>query len=135
MFSCFKIKPWTFAGLIRKAKVIECYDGDTITIVMWISLQRYSFRFRLEGIDAPEIHTKNKAEKYAGLKSKEYLQELILNKTVKIVFASKEDKYGRLLGTVYLRGKNINKRMVDSNHAKPYDGGKKVPFMIDTEEV
>jgi len=128
MFSCFTIKPWTFIGQTRKAKVIEIYDGDSCTIAMWVGFQRYSFKLRLFGIDTPELRTKNAAEKEAGYKAKEYLVGLILGKKVKIVFADKEEKFGRLLGTIYLNGKNINQMMVTAGHAKEYFGGKKEEY-------
>ena len=128
MFGCFTIKPWTFSGQTRKAKVIECYDGDTVTITMWIGWQRYSFKLRLEGIDAPEIRTKNIQEKGVARVSKKFLEDKILGKYVKVVFADTEDKYGRLLGTVFRRGENINVLMVSGGLARPYDGGKKNPF-------
>lgn len=135
MFSCFTIKPWSFAGQTRKAKVIDCYDGDTCTIAMWIGFQRYSFKLRLFGIDTPELRTKNTAEKEAGYKAKGHLSSLILGKKVKVVFADKEEKYGRLLGTIYLHGKNINQMMVDAGHAKEYFGGKKDEYTVRDPEL
>jgi micrococcal nuclease len=128
MFDCFTIKPWTFIGQTKKAKVIDIYDGDTCTIAMWIGFQRYSFKLRLYGIDTPELRTKNAVEKEAGYKAKDYLCSLILNKKVKIVFADKEEKFGRLLGTIFLGDKNINQMMISSGHAKEYLGGKKETF-------
>ena len=129
MFGCFRIKPWTFAGKTRRAKVIECYDGDTITIAMWVGWQRYSFKFRLYGIDAPEIRTKNEVEKKAAIESKTYQENMICGKRVKIVFSDGTDKYGRLMGTVYFKDQNINQKMITANFAKPYDGGKKQRFV------
>jgi micrococcal nuclease len=128
MFGCFTVKPWTFIGQTKKAKVIDVYDGDTCTIAMWIGFQKYSFKMRLFGIDTPELRTKNAAEKEAGYKAKDHLSSLILGKKVKIVFADKEEKFGRLLGTIYLGGKNINQMMITSGHAKEYFGGKKEEY-------
>lgn len=128
MFGCFTIRPWTFVGQTKKAKVIDIYDGDTCTIAMWVGFQRYSFKLRLFGIDTPELRTKNAAEKEAGYKAKEYLSNLILGKKIKIVFADKEEKFGRLMGTIYLGEKNINSLMVSAGHAKEYFGGKKEEY-------
>lgn len=128
MFGCFTIKPWTFSGQTRNAKVIECYDGDTVTIVMWVGWQRYSFKLRLLGTDAPEIRTRNKQEKIAATVSKEFLENKILGKYVKVVFADNEDKYGRLLGTIFRHGENINELMISNGYAVSYEGGKKKPF-------
>lgn len=128
MFGCCTIKPWTFVGQTKKATVVQVYDGDTCTIAMWIGFQRYSFKLRLFGIDTPELRTKNASEKEAGYKAKDYLCSLILGKKVKIVFADKEEKFGRLLGTIFLGSKNINQMMISSGHAKEYLGGKKETF-------
>jgi micrococcal nuclease len=125
MFGCFKAKPWTFVGQTRRATVIDVYDGDTITVAFWVGWQRYSFKFRLSGIDTPEIRTKNRTEKALGIAAKEYLEDCILHKSVKLVFADSEDKYGRLMGTVMLRGEDINQKLVDKGYAKKYDGGAK----------
>jgi micrococcal nuclease len=121
IFNCFKIKPWTFAGKTKNAKVINVYDGDTITIAMWIGFQKYSFKLRLFGIDTPEIRS---ADKEKAIIARDYLKNIILNKKVKITF-DKEEKYGRLLGIVYYNNKNINNLMVEKGYAKVYFGGKK----------
>lgn len=129
MLGCFTVKEWTFAGKTKSAKVVDVYDGDTVTIVMWVGMQRYSFKFRLYGIDAPEIRTKNAKEKLAAVKSRDYLGALIMGKRVKVVFSDSNDKYGRLMGTIYVRGVDINQKMVSDGHAKKYLGGKKEAFV------
>lgn len=119
--NCFKIKPWTFAGKTKKAKVIDVYDGDTITIAMWIGLQRFSFKLRLYGIDTPEIRSPDKEK---AIIARDYLKNIILHKKIKINFY-KEEKYGRLLGTVFYNNININDHLIEKGYAKKYFGGKK----------
>jgi endonuclease YncB( thermonuclease family) len=87
------------------------------------------------GYDSPEMKPSRsdpnrdeikKKAKYA----KKLLEEKILNKIV-ILQCGKWDKYGRLLGTIYVKGgclskrENVNVWMVDNNLGKPYFGGKK----------
>lgn len=82
-------------------------DGDTIdcTVDLGFSI-RYNIRVRLRGINAPEIHgnkSKDITEKSNGLKVKQYLEELILNKHITIkTHKDLKEKFGRYLCDVYL---------------------------------
>lgn len=55
-----------FVPPITYGKVVKVYDGDTITIASklpYIASPIYNFHVRLNGIDAPEIRSKNEIEK------------------------------------------------------------------------
>jgi len=119
----------TFANKIIKCKVVDVYDGDTITIVFrhYCFLEKH--KLRLFGIDAPEIKPSKNIQNRDNIienakKAKDALKNKILNKIVKVFF-SKEEKYGRLLGTIFYKKENINDWMINNNFAKPYFGGKK----------
>ena len=65
-------KTTPFVPPIDKGKVVKIYDGDTITIAAklpYSSSPLYRFSVRLNGIDTPELHTKN-LMKRKWLKSK-----------------------------------------------------------------
>jgi len=74
-------------------------------------------------------------EKEYAKTSKKALSALILNKIVIIDFEKKE-KYGRLMGTIFLlqnnnpnmKWVNVNKWMVQEKYAIKYDGNKKISF-------
>ena len=87
-------------------------DGDTITVTN--NKTNKKVKVRLFGIDAPE-----KTQEY-GLESKEYLMSLTKNKSI-IVKGNTYDKYGRLLGTIYVDGININETMVQTGNAWWYE--------------
>ncbi len=89
--------------------VIRVSDGDTITI----KTDEGTTKVRLDGIDAPEAKQAN------GQDSKRYLSKRILNKSVEVKGSSR-DKYGRLLGTVYLGNENINLTMLAKGWAWHY---------------
>ena len=111
------------------AKVLEVYDGDTITIAFYFSGDFYKKRCRIYGVDCPEIKTKNLQEKKAGYEAKKFVENLILEKIVKVVFTKKEDKYGRLLGIVYLdMAERLDLHIIKNGHGVPYFGGKKSVF-------
>lgn len=121
-------KKWTgFAGECKKKiLVVDCYDGDTITVVIPLGYRtHYEFSCRLYGIDTPEIRTHDAMEKKKGLEAKLYLTNLIKNKKVTLQFANAQDKFGRLLATVYLGHMNVNQHMIDQGYARAYHGEKK----------
>lgn len=114
-----------YNGKSVSAKVVDVYDGDTITIIIY-DKEYKKFKFRMFGYDAPEmkpstlLHNRDNYIKCANI-SKNYLTQLILNNIVTIKFNEKcTDKYGRLLGTVYYKGININDKMVNDGKALPY---------------
>jgi endonuclease YncB( thermonuclease family) len=121
------------------AKVVKVYDGDTITVVLSIDRGASFFEHsvRMYGYDSPEIKplkSKNyegsrfanrEAEISAAKLAKEYLSEKILNKIVKLEILPTDDKYGRLLGKVYVGGDSANDDMIKNNHGYAYYGGTK----------
>ena len=88
-------------------KVLYVSDGDTIAVKKTENNKETGnlIKVRLYGIDAPELN-----QDY-GYASKEFLIKLIRGKTVRIE-GNKNDRYGRLLGTVYYNNENINEKMV-----------------------
>jgi micrococcal nuclease len=100
-----------------KAKIISVYDGDTVTAVMDLGFNiTNKIKIRLHGINAPEIRGKQRPE---GLKSRDYLRSLILDKEVIIqTLKDKKGKYGRYIGIIHLEDKNINELLVESRHAE-----------------
>ena len=99
-------------------------DGDTLTLVTVGSAPRADripaatqHKIRLYGIDAPESH------QAFGQKSKHHLSSLVFGKDVRVAYKSR-DKYGRILGTVYVDGKDVNLEMIRAGlawHYKRFD--------------
>ena len=118
------IKSFSLDGIKTVGKVVSVYDGDTIKIVFPVHNNLYKWNCRLNGIDTPELRTKNNNEKEYGYKVRDELRKKILNKVVNVE-CGKFDKYGRLLVTVYNNEENINKWLVDNKYAFKYDGGTK----------
>ncbi|MGX6592583.1 thermonuclease family protein [Cetobacterium ceti] len=97
------ISTCTFA---LEGKVIKVADGDTITILD----HHKKVKVRFYGIDAPE-----KTQEY-GMKSKDILDHLLYGKYVNIDVKDVE-QYGRTVGIVYYKHKNINVEMVKNGNA------------------
>jgi len=102
------------------AKIIKVYDADTVTAIVDCGFSiKLKIRVRLHGINAPEVRGKERPE---GLKSRDYLRGLILNKNVIIeTIKDKKGKYGRYIGTIHLDGKNINELLVENKYAVKKD--------------
>jgi endonuclease YncB( thermonuclease family) len=91
-------------------KVVGVSDGDTITV---LDEQKRQHKIRLEGIDARE------SNQDFGSRAKQSLSDLVFGKTVTVI-SSKKDRYGRVLGTVGLDGKDINLEQVQRGMAWSY---------------
>ena len=90
--------------------VTRVSDGDTI----WVQdAKGLRHKIRMLDIDAPESTQTFGGESTARLKS------LIGGKTVKVTY-SETDKYGRLLGTVWLGSEDVNLKMVAEGMAWCY---------------
>jgi endonuclease YncB( thermonuclease family) len=93
-----------------KGRVVSVADGDTITI---IGDENTQYKIRLNAIDAPE-----KSQDF-GQKSKQQLSNYVFGKDVTVKWKSK-DKYGRVLGTVFVGNTDINLQMVRDGFAHHY---------------
>jgi len=117
-----------FTFPIKYGKVIKVYDGDTITIATKVpgleNSEIYKFSVRLNGIDTPEMKTKNQDEKNIAQLAQRALSEKILNKDV-ILKDVKTEKYGRLLCEVYLDNIHLNNWLLENRFAIAYGGGTK----------
>ena len=120
----------------RVKQVIKVVDGDTIDVDIDLGFSiSYSQRLRMAGIDTPESRTRDKLEKTLGIESKEYLKSKFKNATFVVVKTEKPDsseKYGRILGWVYLddNTKSVNEEMIEEGYAWEYMGKTKVKDFV-----
>ena len=116
----------------RVKKVLKVVDGDTIDVDIDLGFDiSFTSRVRLAGIDAPESRTTNKMEKALGLESKKKLGDLIASAKTIVIKTEKmnsSEKYGRILGWLYLDGAevSVNHSLVASGYAWDYMGDTKV---------
>ena len=113
-------------------KVENIVDGDTIDVLIDLGFDiLFQSRVRLAGIDTPESRTKDLKEKALGLESKEYLKKHLKDAKSVIIKTEKMDsseKYGRILGWVYINGDTVslNDKMINDGYAWGYLGDTKV---------
>jgi len=113
-------------------KVENVVDGDTIDVLIDLGFDiLFQSRVRLAGIDTPESRTKDLAEKALGLEAKEYLKKALKDAKSVVIKTEKMDsseKYGRILGWVYVDGNTVslNDMMINDGYAWGYLGDTKV---------
>ncbi|EIZ1023635.1 thermonuclease family protein [Campylobacter upsaliensis] len=100
-------------------KVSRVIDGDTIELLAKTSKENpynhiTKLKIRLYGIDAPEL------KQAYGKEAKEFLSALVLKQEVSLIIENK-DKYDRFVGTLFLKGQDINKEMVKNGYAHAYE--------------
>lgn len=121
---------------LKKALVIDVYDGDTITVVFKHFNNINSWKVRLLGINSPELRPSrslsNRDDIISAAKvSRDYLSNLILNKIIYIK-CGPFDSFGRILADIYLSkedlmnsingniNNSISKIMLEGGYAKEY---------------
>ena len=92
-------------------KVTAIKDGDTFEVLY----NGEPERIRLSDIDAPES-----AQPF-GQAAKKYASKLCFGKTVTVIPQKKRDRYGRILGTVFVDDTiNVNAELVKAGYAWRY---------------
>lgn len=101
-------------GKLLTGQAVGISDGDTFRLLME---GKETVRVRLHGVDAPE-----KGQDY-GTQAKQMLSDLIFSKKVDVIRKNK-DRYGRIVGVVYIDGLNVNEVLLSNGlvwHYTDYD--------------
>lgn len=119
---------------VYNAKVVEWHDGDTVKVQIHllmdlpdldINAESWLTRsVRLAGCNADELHSKDPAIKASAEAALAYAQSIVPTGTmVTVETTTRRDKYERTLGDVRLpTGADVSELMIQSGHAKPWDG-------------
>jgi endonuclease YncB( thermonuclease family) len=133
-------------GVQTAARVVDVYDGDTMTCVLPMHDQYYKFTVRLAGIDTCEVKGKNREH---ALRARNRVLELVtgtpvvadtvttrkkvkalLERDVHLVWlhCQEFDKYGRLLAEARERpdAKTFSQILIDEKLAYAYQGDTKL---------
>jgi micrococcal nuclease len=104
-------------------KITRVVDGDTVDVDIDLGFGiTISHRIRLKGINAPETKTLDLEEKNKGIQARLWLEKELSKSGEWIIETTKEDKYGRMLGTLYLVGEpvTVNEKMLNEGIVKPF---------------
>jgi micrococcal nuclease len=94
---------------VHEGKVIKIADGDTLTILV----DSQQLKIRPSDIDTPE------RQQPFGAKTKQALSDLAFGKQARVVELTK-DRYGRIVGRVYVGETDVNRELVAQGHAWVY---------------
>lgn len=140
----------SFRGVLQFARVERVYDGDTINVLTALDNREpyYEYSLRILGIDAPELTPPRRMQHRelhvaAAKVARDRLRVLIPDKSIICVDYKPEDKYGRLLGTIYVdewelydedpnrvlaESCNLGQRLLEEGFVNEYTGRRKTPF-------
>ncbi|MCY3818173.1 MAG: thermonuclease family protein [Gammaproteobacteria bacterium] len=95
------------------ALVVGISDGDTVTLLVQEDGRQFRTRFRLTEIDTPE-----RGQPW-GTRARQALAGKVFRQRVRIM-PEGVDRYDRMLGKIYIDGRDINREMVREGHAWAY---------------
>lgn len=96
---------------------LKVIDGDTVRF--------RGRRLRLLHIDAPEVRDfRCTAERDAGVRAKEALEQLIAGKSATIRFSGEHDQFGRDLVDLVVEGQDAAQVLISRKLALPFGRGK-----------
>lgn len=127
--------PFDLRDYDGSARVVSVYDGDTMQAVVPVGKRYWRFSVRLAGIDTAEMRDPDPAIRAAAVAARGRLLELLAGSSqacledrvciVRLVGGT-NDKYGRVLGTVYnADGIDVAQALLSEGHARPYAGGRR----------
>jgi micrococcal nuclease len=102
------------------AQGVRVIDGDTIVVESELLSVGH---VRLYGIDAPELAGPCQQERDQAAAAKAKLEQLIKLGTHLQLQGPSRDKYGRVVATVLLGGKDVGQELIAAGLARPYFGG------------
>lgn len=121
---------YTLEGRSVLGKVVRVIDGDSVKVSIPVDGHVWTFPVRIDGIDCPEVRTRNKTEKELGIEAKNHVEKLVLGKIVSLKLGE-FDKFGRLLGTLTTSdGVRVSDDLISAGLAVPYKGGKRPVWFL-----
>tara|TARA_Y100000991_G_scaffold214840_1_gene203560 strand:+ start:1626 stop:2066 length:441 start_codon:yes stop_codon:yes gene_type:complete len=103
---------------------VDNYDGDTVTVNI-PNIHPFfgkNAKIRLDGIDTPELRSKNYCEKELAARAKKFVKSLLESAQTINLKKIVKGKYFRIVGELTVDGKNISDILVAKNLAIPYSG-------------
>ena len=110
--------------------LLRVVDGDTLDAMIELGFDvKVKKRIRLMGIDTWESRTRDLAEKKKGLIAKQFTKDFLKEGSF-TVRSHGLGKFGRLLGSIFVKGSCLNEELIKQGHAYAYFGGKKKTFKV-----
>lgn len=139
---------FSLAGISCYARVVDVYDGDTVTCIIPFGDKYFQFACRLNGIDTSELKNKDQAQKLLAYQSrhsalqyccpeysldvdadrKQIQDYLSKNMTTVWLQCHEFDKYGRVMIDLYREPKqavSLTQHLLSQELGYEYHGGTK----------
>lgn len=126
---------YPFTTIEFRAQCLKVVDGDTVDALCDVAFHSYRReRFRLVGVDTPELRSKDEAERLQAQAAKEYVEQALKPSVapslsvwpLRIVTFKDPDNFGRYLAEVYYKDAegvehNLGDELLAKGLAKLYD--------------
>lgn len=140
----FNTPAFTLNRLETDARVVDCYDSDTITLVFPVFGEYFKFSCRIYGIDGCEIRgenkdlaqrAKNRLLQLCGVEdldldsvySRSVVRKILADNIYLVQIKCREhDKYGRVLVDVFKNGQLLSNVLLEEKLVYKYEGGTKL---------
>lgn len=111
----------------RCVTYIRNYDGDSVTfdIPSLHPLLGHEIMVRVNGVDTPEMRTKDECERAAAIKAQQEVAKVLLHARRIDLKNLQRGKYFRIVADVIADGINVTELLLKRGLAVPYDGGHK----------
>lgn len=111
-----------------RGTIVKVHDGDTVTIRT--NFRDFDFPIRLADIAAPEMNE-------GGEDSRDWLKSQILDLEVEVLIDrnNRVGKFGRLIGTIFAIGQNINELSLLNQKSIPFGDRTNELFMNINKEL
>ena len=118
---------FSLAGISSYARLVDVYDGDTMTCIIPFQGRYFQFACRLNGIDTSELKNKNKKQKELAYQARHYALKYCCpeyNLDVDIPRKQIQDYLGRNMTTVWLQCYEFDKygRVMIDLYKQPEQG-------------
>lgn len=110
-----------FTAYRYRAALVRVVDGDTVDLDVDLGFHvRVRERFRLYGINAPEVRTRDLEEKARGKATSDRLREILesADEIVVETFKDRQGKFGRWLARLYVGETIVNDLLVEEGLAE-----------------
>ena len=111
-------------------RVTRVVDGDTIDAQVDLGFFTHkNIRIRVNGIDTPEVRTRDADEKKRGFAAKERMEDLLKHSKQNSIVSLGLDKFGRCLADVFVHYPGGVRKaadiLIEEGHGVEYHGGKR----------
>ena len=109
-------------------RVIDVYDGDSLTVLCSLGGELWRVSVRLRGVDCPEMRGRGPRERTAAIAVRDAVRAKCVDAICQL-YAHGNDKYGRLIADVELPdGRDLAQFLLDAKLGRAYAGAARAPF-------